>query len=105
MVDTNTAISVAPTRPSACRNSVVVGHRFMARRSSWGAGHLRREDVAFVTHGADQLLARTAVVELAAQAADLDVDGPVEGVRLRAAGELQQLVAAEHPLRALHEGA
>src|ERR1700761_512379 len=104
MVDANTATRVAPTRPRAWRKSDVVGHRFMATWGSWGAGHLRREDVALVSHGADQFLARAAVVELAAQPADLDVDRPVERIGLRPAGEFEQLVAAQHPLRPLGEG-
>ncbi len=50
-------------------------------------------------------LAAAAVVELAAQAADLDVDGPVVGVAFTAAGQVQQLVAGQHALRAFDEGA
>ena len=46
-----------------------------------------------------------AVVELAAKAADLHVNGPVEGIGIRAPGEFQQLVAGQHPLRPLDEGA
>src|ERR1700722_7355304 len=105
-VATKTAASVAATSPSACRNSGVEGARLMpAVGASWRARDLRREDVALVAHGADQLLALAAVVELAPEATDLHVDGAVEGVRLRPAGVFQQLVAREHPLRPLHEGA
>ena len=100
-VATKTATSVAATSPSACRNSGVEGARLMpASGASWRARDLRREDVALVAHGADQLLARAAVVELAPQAADLHVDGAVEGVGLRPAGEFQQLVARRAPAAA-----
>src|SRR5690606_1413878 len=54
--------------------------------------------------GADQVLA-AAIVQLAAQTADLDVDGAIERLRIRTAGELQQLVAGKYALRPLDEGA
>src|SRR5580658_1801604 len=101
---TKTAIRVAPTRPSVWRNSEVVGN-LITTCGSWRARDFGRENIALVADRADQLLARAAVVELAAKPADLHIDRPVERVGLGPPRIFQQLVAREHPLRPLDEGA
>src|SRR5580765_6031884 len=92
---------LASNRPTSCR---LIGARVLAIRSPWAsftappclvacsrARHLGVEQVARAAVGLDDL-ALDRGVQLAAQAADLHVDRPVEHLGLGAAGLFQQLV-------------
>jgi hypothetical protein len=62
------------------------------------------QHVAAAAHGLDQLGVAAVILQLAAQAADGDVDGAVERPGLAAAQQVQQHVAGQHPVGALHQG-
>jgi hypothetical protein len=65
---------------------------------------VRCQHVAAAAHGLDQLRLAAVILELAAQAADGDVDRAVERPSLAPAQQVQQHVARQHPVRPFHQG-
>src|SRR5271165_6004493 len=72
------------------------------RRAATGLAVALVERVAAAAHGADRVR-RPAAVERAAQPADMDVHGTLVDVDVAAPHAVEQLLAGEHPARALHQ--
>src|SRR6267142_3622903 len=65
----------------------------------------RDEDVPRPADRLDGLRVVGVVLDLAPQARDADVDRAVEGLPFAVAGQREELVARQHPVRVLGEGA
>ena len=73
------------------------------KKAGHSLAHRGREHVAAAPHRLDDLRLAGVELELAAQPAHLRVDAAVERVCGTAARQVEQLIAAEHALRPLHE--
>lgn len=65
--------------------------------------HGEGENITLVAHGLDVGRLTGIVQQTLAQAADQQIDGAVEQVGVATLGQIQQLIAAEHPLRMIEK--
>ena len=91
------------TRPTSRTNAVRAARLRGQRRQPHAPLDRRRQDVAAAAHCLDELGVAAVILQLAAQAADRDVDRPVERAGLAATQQVEQHVAGQHAVGALDQ--